>query len=306
MQPSAVYAGAQQITDVDSDMAGSAPLRSEFANWMRDERGWSLQTRRTRNQTLDHARRWLHDNGRPMILRAHREDVLDYISSARHPRTRNRKLADLRAFYVFAIEAGYVEHDPSSGIRRIKEPRNLPRPLTQPQAATLLRASLIVSERAYVLVALLLYTGMRREEAVQLVWSDVDLRSGKLRVFGKGSKERMIPINGRLVDLLSAWRMYDGNGSAHVFPSSQRSGLPISPTTLWHDVDDSAQIAGLQDIVSPHVLRHTFATECLRLGSDIRRVQALLGHESLKSTQIYTKVYDEDLVPDVARLDFER
>ena len=283
--------------------ASPAILAAEFADWMRDERGWSLQTRRTRLQTMRHSAAWLRRE-HLSFWAADRDAIIRYISTAHHPRTRNRRLSDLRALYRFLLEAHYARGDPTAAIERIREPRSLPRPLGVAQAHQLLAGSIAVSPRAFTLVSLLLYTGIRREEAVQLVWSDVDLYRRRLRVMGKGSKERDIPIHARLVEVLAAWRLREGNGSAWVFPSSQRAGLPFSPTTLWHDVDDAASLAGLTDGVSPHVLRHTFATELLRRGADVRRVQVLLGHASLATTQIYTLVEVSDLEPDVDRLDF--
>lgn len=133
----------------------------------------------------------------------------------------------------------------------------------------------------------------------------MNLQDHALRVMGKGSRERDIPIPERLRPRLVNWRARDGHGAGWVFPSSQRIGQHMSPTMLWRDVKDSAIVAGVERRVTPHVLRHTFATELLRQGVDIRVVQELLGHASLKNTQIYVGVLPARLLADIGRLNFD-
>lgn len=279
-------------------------VQDAFAGWMLDERGWSKETRRTRTSTVEAARRFLADTGRLSLLRARPEDIVAFLARARHPRTRNRELADLKAFYRFLRERGLRSVDPTSGITRIREPRNLPRPLPHRHAVLLLAAAPSVSRRAHVVVATLLYAGLRRAEACGLMVADVDLDSRELRVMGKGSKERVVPMAGKLAVVLSAWRARPDADAGYLFPG-QRDGQSISPVTLWRDVSLSAQLAGVGR-VSPHRLRHTAATELLDRGADISYVQAFLGHESLASTQVYTKVRMRRVAKWVRQLDFDR
>ncbi|MFL5735930.1 MAG: tyrosine-type recombinase/integrase [Actinomycetota bacterium] len=276
-------------------------LVRDFDAWMLDRRGWSKQTRRTRRTTLGAARVFLHDARKVTLLSAHQEDVLAFLAQARHPRTRNRNLADLRAFYRFAIETGITRIDPCAGIERLREPRNLPRPINHGDAVRLLKAAALLSERAFVVVAIFLYAGLRIAEVSGLQWSDIDLEDQGIRVLGKGAKERIVPMSEHLTEILGGWRLRDGQGGTYVFPG-QRHGRPLSTVTLWRDVSDAARLARVT--VSPHRLRHTAASELLREGADIRRVQVFLGHASLATTQVYTQVLVEDLRPDVARLDF--
>jgi integrase/recombinase XerD len=159
-----------------------------------------------------------------------------------------------------------------------------------------------VSQRAATIITLLLYTGIRREEAVTLEWADVDLEGGTIRVLGKGRKERVIPLAEAAKRALEEWKPKNATGYVFTTPWSTRGHLDV--VTLWRDVAQAAEAAGLSR-VSPHRLRHTFATEVLRRGADVRHVQALLGHASLATTQVYTQVVTDDLVPAVARLSFD-
>lgn len=276
-------------------------VRSAYVEWMVNERGWSRETRRTRLATIEHANGVWAREGRNYRT-ATRDDVLAFIGSTGHPRTRNRKLGDLRGFYRFATLTRIMNHDPTAGIVRVREPRLLPRPLTKAEAKALLVGAALVSQRAYAAVGLLLYAGLRREEATSLTWGEVDLHGGTLRVMGKGSKERVVPIPPALVTILTAWRYQDPTG-AWVFASTQRPGEHMSAITLWHDVADAA-LVGRVPRVTPHRLRHTYATEVLRLTGNVAAVQVLLGHASLASTQVYAKVEVSSLAADVAPLDF--
>lgn len=279
-------------------------LWADFNRWMLDERGWARTTRVARDRTVRRADRFVRGGKRRGLLWATRQDALAFLAeAARHPKTRNLLLSDLRAFYRFGRERGWRKRDPTRDIARVPEPKNLPRPVPYDAAVRLLEAGHLVSERAFTIVALLLYTGMRREEAATLPRAALDLSERRARVMGKGSKERIIPLHPELVEILRAW-LGHLNGSGYVFPSARGYRPHMHSVTLWGDVKKAAAAAGLAGEVAPHRLRHTFATELLRGGTDIRHVQELLGHASLSSTQIYTKVVVEDLEPDVARLDF--
>jgi site-specific recombinase XerD len=276
-------------------------VRAAYVEWMVNERGWSRETRRTRLATIEHANGVWDREGRNYRT-ANREDVLAFIGSTGHPRTRNRKLGDLRGFYRFATVTRVANHDPTIGIIRVREPRLLPRPLTREEAKALLVGAALVSQRAYTAVGLLLYCGLRREEATSLTWGEVDLHGGTLRVNGKGSKERVVPIPPALRAILTAWHFRDPH-AAWMFSSTQRAGEHMSAITLWHDVTDAAMVGQVPN-VTPHRLRHTYATEVLRLTHNVAAVQVLLGHASLASTQIYAKVEVSSLAADVAPLDF--
>ena len=269
---------------------------------MLDERGWSFSTRKMRLVTVKAAHVFCLDTFNRTLLRASPDHLVAFLARSKTPRTRNTYYAALRAFFRFALVKGYRKTDPTESLERVREPRYLPRPLSKRGAAAVLTRSRTVSARAWVIVSLMLYAGLRRGEVAQLTWGDVDLGTGELRVFGKGSKERIVPVSDRLGEVLAFWHVH-ANGANHLFPSPVHPGRPISPQTVWREVKAAgSSVPGTM----PHRLRHSFATALVRDGRvDIRHVQELMGHASLASTQIYTEVVIEDLRPDVATLDFE-
>jgi site-specific recombinase XerD len=283
---------------------GRLVLRGEFAQWMSDERRYSPNTRESRLHTIKQAEFFLREQYGHGLLRATKDQLLSFLATSKSSRSWNKRRADLRSFYRFARQRHYLRKDPTSGIDRVREPQSLPRPLSHRQAVRLMDGACVVGGRPLVIVALLLYTGIRREETSRLDWADVDLESGKLRVLGKFSKERELPIHPDLLLILRAWRS-GMNGPAAVFPSRWGYRDRISKHTVWEDVGEVAEVAGLKG-VTPHVLRHTFATELLDSGADIRQVQELLGHRSLSTTQIYTQVRPGRLKPVVQRLHYRR
>lgn len=268
---------------------------------MVDERGWSRTTRKTRLQT---ARRFqtFCERRRRSLVQATKDDVVDFINQVGHPRTRNRDLADIKSLFRFMLAFGYRTVSPAAGIPRVREPESLPRPIGRAQAARLLAAAEAESDRTGMIVTLLLYTGLRRAEVTGLTWGDVDMETNRINVLGKGQRRRVEPICRPLRQRLIRWR--EANRGAFLFPSNRGQTGHISCETVWREVVAAGVRAKLK--VAPHRLRHTFATELLEKGADIRRVQVLLGHVSLSTTQIYTKVNVKHLERDVALLDFHR
>jgi site-specific recombinase XerD len=274
-------------------------LWGEFSAWMLDERGWPHTTRQCRVSTVKTAHTFIqHRTGRS-LLRAHPEDLLAFLSEARCARTRNTYLAALKAFYLFAFEKGHRRTNPTEGLRRMREAPYLPRPLSPLESRRLLKASVQIGGRCEVVVATLLYAGLRIAELSSLAWADVDLDMRRFRILGKGAKERVIPIAQDLVPLLGGWQ----DGFAYVFPSPVHPDLPMSPQSGRKEVYRAAKAARLCG-VTPHRLRHSFATDCLAQGADIREVQVLMGHVSLSSTQVYTLVTVDRLEPVVDRLKY--
>lgn len=275
---------------------------AEYRSWMKHQRGWSPHTITQRSTIAERADRWLVQNrGGKHLLRANEQDIAAFLREIPHARTRNRVLGDLRSFYRWAIAEGHRANDPTRGLERVREARLLPRPLTRSQAQALLSSARAQNPRAAMIVSLMLYGGLRRAEVEHLQWGDVDFETGIVRIFGKGSKERVVPMAAPLRAALLHYQQ-QAPASPYLFPSSWANRSHIDSITVWREVVTAAQAVGLK--VTCHQLRHTFATEVLRNGADIRHVQALLGHASLATTQVYTQVNVEDLVDDVARLDF--
>jgi len=206
-----------------------------------------------------------------------------------------RKVACLRSFYRHLRREGVIAHDPTAEMRGPRKSQRLPRVLSRDEVNRLLAqprgaGALAVRDRA--LLELMYACGLRASEGVELELGDVDLEEGLLRARGKGSKERLVPIGS---SALSALRVYCAGGrprllgqrtSSRVFLNSRGTGL--TRQGLYKIVQAHARRAGLQNRMSPHTLRHTFATHLLAGGCDLRSLQEMLGHADLATTQVYT------------------
>lgn len=275
---------------------------ADFCRWMVDERGYAAETRRGYRERTQQAERWArHTFGTP-LWRLQEPQIRAFLSRAEHPKHRNSHLASLRVYFAWAVESGLRKNDPTVGIRRLPEPRYLPRPISVVDAKRLRLAAATLSLRHRLMVDLGLFAGLRRAEIAGLRWADVDLAGRRLRVFGKGRKEGVVPLHDELVAELHLWRL-TAPSEEWLFPGTHHpAGHHVAPHTVWRLITEAGQAAGVK--VSPHPLRHTFGTELLEAGSDIRRVQELMRHASLNSTATYTKIAVGRLEQEIARLDF--
>lgn len=218
------------------------------------------------------------------------------------PATLQRKAACLRSFYRHLRRDGIIEHDPTADLRSPRKSQKLPQVLSRDEVTMLLRAPSgddpgALRDRA--LLELMYACGLRASEAIDLELADVDLTAGALRARGKGSKERMVPI-GR--EAIAATRAYLARGrpllvglreERHLFVN--RRGTRLTRQGLYKVVQRHAKAVGLDDRMSPHTLRHTFATHLLAGGCDLRSLQEMLGHADIATTQIYTHLSAERL-----------
>jgi integrase/recombinase XerD len=218
------------------------------------------------------------------------------------PATLQRKAACLRSFYRHLRREGVLDHDPTADLRAPRKSQRLPQVLTRDEVARLLGAPkgtdpAALRDRA--LLELMYACGLRASEAIGLDVRDVDLEIGVLRARGKGSKERLVPI-GR--EAVTATRAYLERGrqtlvglgdEARLFVNRRGSGL--TRQGLYKIVQRHARAVGLDDRMSPHTLRHTFATHLLAGGCDLRSLQEMLGHADIATTQIYTHLSAERL-----------
>jgi integrase/recombinase XerC len=211
--------------------------------------------------------------------------------------TTARKLATLRSFYKFLIRRGAVSVNPLSTIRTPKQEKRLPKTLDLEQVQKLLDApgdADLLSSRDKAMLEILYSSGIRVSELVELEMQDLDLQEGVLRVKGKGRKDRLTPIGSQAIKAIQRYfdlRQQDGRcqQSSHqtrVFLN--KHGEPLSTRSVRRKLDKYLVQAGLDPGISPHTLRHSFATHLLNNGADLRSVQELLGHQSLSTTQIYT------------------
>jgi integrase/recombinase XerD len=216
--------------------------------------------------------------------------------------TLQRKAACLRSFYRHLRREALIEHDPTADLRAPRKSQRLPQVLTRDEVARLLavpRGTAPAALRDRALLELMYACGLRASEAVDLEVRDVDLRAGVLRARGKGAKERIVPV-GR--EALAAVRAYLARGRpAFVGPGEERRlyvnqrGRGLTRQGLYKIVQRHARAAGLDDRMSPHTLRHTFATHLLAGGCDLRSLQEMLGHADIATTQIYTHLSAERL-----------
>ena len=218
------------------------------------------------------------------------------------PTTLARKLACLRSFYRHLRLEGAIDHDPTADLRGPRGPARLPRVLSRDEVARLLAqprgpGALVLRDRA--LLELMYACGLRASEATSLTLGDVDLEEGLLCARGKGSKERLVPIGRQALLALRAYcaggrpLLIAGEAQPRLFVNHR--GAPLTRQGLYKIVQGHARTAGLSERMSPHTLRHTFATHLLAGGCDLRSLQEMLGHADLATTQVYTHLSTDRL-----------
>jgi len=269
------------------------------------ESGLSANTLAAYRGDLLAAEQMLRARGRD-LLGATREDLYALLAArsagGANPRSSARLLSALRRFYRMQVRQGAIGEDPTALIESPKLGKPLPKAISEREVEALLAAPgnedpVEVRDRA--MLELIYATGLRVTELVTLTTDQVNLRQGVLRVRGKGSKERLVPIGELALQSLQCYldqarpALLKGRGSKDLFVSAR--GSAISRQMFWSLVGKYAARAGIQRSLSPHGLRHSFATHLLNHGADLRTLQMLLGHSSLSTTQIYTLVAKEGL-----------
>ena len=261
------------------------------------ERGLSRHTLESYGRDLRQFGQWLvaRDNG---LARCRRPDVLDYLAErvGASARSLARQLSAMRSFYRWMKREGRMAEDPTLNVARPRMGRPLPKTLSEDDVEALLRApdlddALGLRDRA--MLEVLYASGLRVSELVGLTLSQINLRQGLVRVIGKGGKERLVPLGEEARYWLERYLRDSrptllGADRDVLFPS--RRGTHMTRQTFWYRIKQVAHDAGVQTSLSPHTLRHAFATHLLNHGADLRVVQLLLGHSDLSTTQIYTHV----------------
>ena len=270
-------------------------------SWM--ERGLAAATLSAYRSDLSRFSHWLSHRGLGLV-EARRLDVLDYLSQFSHspPRTIARRLSALRQFYRHLEREGRIKDNPCDRIDAPRLGRPLPGVLTEQEVERLLAApdlesALGIRDRA--MLEVLYATGLRVSELVSLRSGQVNLLQGVLRVVGKGGKERLVPLGEPAVDWVGRFletgraAILGARQSPALFPTAR--GRAMTRQAFWHLVKRYAERAGISRDISPHTLRHAFATHLLDHGADLRVVQMLLGHRDISTTQIYTHIARERL-----------
>lgn len=235
------------------------------------------------------------------LLLVDRIDLMDYLGSRMKAgykaRSTARMMSCLRSFYRYLIRENRISEDPTQNLESPKLGRPIPDSLTEMEVDDLLEAPDIkttLGMRDRTMLEVLYATGLRVSELVGLRLEQVNLRQGLVRVMGKGNKERLVPLGEEAMDWIDRYlaeargELLHNLSESVVFPSQQ--GRPMTRQTFWHRIKRYAIEAGITKHLSPHTLRHAFATHLLNHGADLRVVQMLLGHSDLSTTQIYTHV----------------
>ena len=265
------------------------------------EKGLSQNTLDSYQRDLKALTKWLDESNRS-LQSVRREDLLKYLAdrmgSGIKARSTARALSCLRSFYRYLLREKVIKVDPTLRIDNPKLGRPLPHSLTESDVERLLAAPDLTTPigiRDRAMLEVLYACGLRVTELVSLRLTDMNLRQGVLRVMGKGSKERLVPLGEEAISWLQQFiqesrdELLKKNLSEDVvFPSNQ--GKMMTRQTFWHRIKIHAQDAGIKKKLSPHTLRHAFATHLVNHGADLRVVQLLLGHSDLSTTQIYTHI----------------
>ena len=292
--------------------AGDTPLEvEELLTWLAAERGRSPNTIAAYRRDLRRYAAWLAQRG-ASIATASEEDVTAHVGALREeglaPASVARALVAVRSLHRFLVEEGTAQADPSAVVDQPRVPRRLPKALTEEEVERLLAAPTgtdPIARRDRAMLEVLYGTGLRVSELVGLSLGDLDLDAALLRAFGKGSKERIVPIGGHALRALVAWLGPEGRpglvpdrwrrrGDAEAVFLGARGGR-LTRQGAWDVLRRHGERVGLAGRLSPHVLRHSCATHMLDHGADIRAVQELLGHASISTTQVYTYVSTERL-----------
>lgn len=292
--------------DGEMTVAVDSTSIERFADALWMERGLSKNTLMAYQSDLNKLAVWLQSAHQKELLSAGREDLFEYLEvmsrAGLKARTSARMLSCLRQFYQHALREGWVKQDPSALIDAPKLGRPLPKSLTEQEVESLLDAPDIDNAEGFrdrAMLEVLYATGLRVSELVGLKFNQVSLNQGLVRVIGKGGKERLVPLGDEAVDWLTRFSRsarFDLLGQRvceELFPTRRGSGM--TRQAFWYRIKKHAAAAGISKHLSPHTLRHAFATHLLNHGADLRVVQMLLGHSDLSTTQIYTHVARERL-----------
>jgi integrase/recombinase XerD len=275
------------------------PALADFLDALRAEQGASANTVAAYRRDLRDLARHLGRTGRT-LAGASPDDIVDWMDAlrraGRRPSTVARRLAAARGFFRFRTEEGHPGPDPTEHIERPRLPRPLPRTLSQQAAAALVESPDVSTPRGVrdrALLELLYASGLRATECLSLATGDVNLNAGYVQCVGKARKERIVPVGEEALAWVRRYlsgvrpRVLRGRPDGGRLFLSPRGGA-LTRQALWQIVRRAARAAGVRARVSPHTLRHCFASHLLEGGADLRVVQTMLGHADIGTTQIYT------------------
>jgi len=275
-------------------------LRS-FFNFLIIEKGLSKNTVKAYETDIKGFIKWINKNNKQSLLNIKESSVNQYISYLFSLKLKsssvNRKISSLKSFYLFLLKKKLIRYSPFSEVISPKQEKYLPASMSESEVEKLLNspdASKEIEQRDKAMIEMLYATGMRISELINLRITDIDMNRSVIKVMGKGSKERLIPFGESASEALSNYlKIRKDSPSKEVFISNR--GKKISRVAFWQRIKVYLLRENLKDSISPHTLRHAFATHLLNRGADLRSVQLLLGHSDLSTTQIYTHIAKQRL-----------
>ena len=288
------------ITNLNSEI-----LIDNFIDELWLEKGLSKNTLTAYRNDIQTFSNWYKGNS---LLEVERVDLLDYLADRLKQgfssRSTARSLSSLRAFYSHLTVRHNLKEDPTSRVESPKLGRSLPKTLSEEEVERLIQAPDVdddIGLRDRAMLELIYACGLRVSELISLDILNINLRQGVIRVIGKGEKERLVPMGEEALHWIERYInksrpnfIKADNKITEVFLSKR--GKAMTRQTFWYRLKEYAQLASINKELSPHTLRHAFATHLLNNGADLRTVQMLLGHASLSTTQIYTHIAKDRLV----------
>jgi integrase/recombinase XerD len=286
----------------------NASLLDEFSDALWLEDGLSRNTLDSYRNDLQLFGEWLRkrNQGNGILTEATHSDLLEFLASRVTAKmkasTTSRELSSLKRFYRFLLRQGKISSDPSLNIETPKLQRHLPDSLSENEVELLLSApdlGLPLGLRDRAMLEVLYASGLRVSELINLRYSQVSMDMGVLRVMGKGRKERLAPLGEEALEWLNRYTrearavLLNGIVTDTIFVTTR--GAAMTRQAFWYLIKRYAQQVGITKQLSPHTLRHAFATHLLNHGADLRVVQLLLGHADISTTQIYTHIARERL-----------
>ena len=275
-------------------------LRS-FFNFLIIEKGLSKNTVKAYETDIKGFIKWINKNNKQSLLNIKESSVNQYISYLFSLKLKsssvNRKISSLKSFYLFLLKKKLIRYSPFSEVISPKQEKYLPASMSESEVEKLLNSpdtSKDIEQRDKAMIEMLYATGMRISELVNLKITDIDMNRSVIKVMGKGSKERLIPFGESASEALFNYlKIRKDSSSKEVFISNR--GTKITRVAFWQRIKVYLLRENLKISISPHTLRHAFATHLLNRGADLRSVQLLLGHSDLSTTQIYTHIAKQRL-----------
>ena len=272
-----------------------------FFNYLVIEKGLSSNSIKAYKIDIKKFVSWLSCSKKPSFIRICESDLNEYIAfmfkSKLSSSSVNRNISSIKAFYLFLIKRKIIMISPAAEIITPKKERYLPTSMSELEVEKLLnspKSSIGIEIRDKAMIEMLYATGMRISELVNLKLNNVDTNRCVVKVLGKGSKERLIPFGENALEALNLYlNIRPSSNSKEVFLSNRKRRL--SRVTFWQRIKTYLKRENLKLSISPHTLRHAFATHLLNRGADLRSVQLLLGHSDLSTTQIYTHIAKQRL-----------